>query len=95
MDGLHKLVLSWFQYYLCYLYFPWRKPVAVRSGKESYKQHNIYRYSKHECQETSVYVCIAAFYLKVEIYESKFCLEKIYNSSSMWIVNKELNKYKI
>lgn len=60
----------------------------------SYKQHNIYMYLKYECQETSVYGCIAAVYLKVVIYESNICVEKIYKGSSMWVVNKERNKYK-
>lgn len=36
--------------------------------RKRYKQQNIYMYSKHDCQETSVYVSVAAFYLV--IYES-------------------------
>lgn len=50
--------------------------------RKSYKQHNIYIYSKHECQEMSVFVSIAAFCLKAMIYESNFYLEKIYKASN-------------
>lgn len=50
--------------------------------RKSYKQHNIYIYSKHECQEMSVLICIAAFCLKAVMYESNFYLEKIYKASN-------------